>query len=175
MIRKYFILVLLFAGVSFSGCKKEEISYKSDFEKSQNEWEKFKTTSGNSYQYTVVSSSWVGLSFQTVITVNNGQVVQRKFTLMIPVDWTQEIPADQKEWTENENEINSHPQSGAADAVTLDEIYTRAKNDWLKKRSDVNTFFETKHNGLISSCGYEINGCVDDCFVGINITSISSL
>ncbi len=173
MLQKYFILLLLFVGTSFTGCKKENVTYKSDFEKSQNEWKNFKKTSGNSYQYTVLRSSWVGMSWQTIITVKNGKVVQRNFKWIVPADWTQDIPEDQREWTENEREINTHKESGAADAITLDEVYARAKNDWLKKRDNVTTYFEAKNNGLISSCGYRDNNCADDCFVGINITSIS--
>ena len=175
MLQKYLILFLLITGISLSSCTKEEISHRNDREKSLKEFEKFKKTSANSYQYTVIRSSWVGMSWKTVINVKNGKVVQRDFNWTVPDDWTPEIPADQKKWTESENEINAHKDSGAADAVTLDEIYTRAKNDWLKKRDNVTTYFEAKNNGLISSCGYFLNGCLDDCFVGINITSISSL
>lgn len=175
MIKKYFILVLLFAGISFSGCEKEKISYKSDFEKSLKEWQEFKKSAGNSYQYTVVRSSWVRMSWTTVITVKSGKVIQRNFKWTVPDDWTPQIPDDQKEWIENEAEINAHKDSGAADAVTLDEIYTRAKTDWLKKRDHVTSYFEAKNNGLISSCGYQDNNCADDCFNGITITSITRL
>ena len=175
MLQKYILLFLLFVGTSFMGCKKEEINKKSDFEKSLAEWKKFKKSSGNSYQYTTLRTSWVGMSFQTVITVEKGKVVQRKFTWIIRDGSTSQIPEDQREWTENENEINSHPQSGAADAITLDEIYDQAKNDWLKKRDNVTTYFEAKNNGMISTCGYKDNYCADDCFIGINITSISAL
>lgn len=175
MIKNYFILTLVFTAIIFTGCKKEEISKKNDFEKSLAEWKKFKNSSGNSYQYTALRTSWVGMSFQTVITVKKGKVVRRKFTWIIRDGGTSQIPEDQREWTEEENEINAHQQSGATDAITLDEVYDKAKNDWLKKRDNVTTYFETKNNGLISSCGYSDNNCADDCFVGINITSISSL
>lgn len=175
MLQKYILLFLLFAGTSFIGCKKEEISYQNDYEKSLKEWREFKKISGNSYQYTVLRTSWVGMSFQTVITVKNGKVIRRKFTWIVPNDWSTQIPEDQREWTEEENEINMHKESGAADAMTLEEVYDRAKNDWLKKRENVTTYFETENNGLISTCGYRENNCADDCFVGINITSISIL
>ena len=175
MLQKYLILFLLITGISLSGCTKEEISHKSDREKSLKEFEKFKKTSANSYQYTVIRSSWVGMSWKTVTTVKNGKVVQRKFKWIVPKDWTPEIPAAQKEWTEGENEINAHQQSGAADAIILDEVYSRAKNDWLKKRDNATTYFKAENNGLISSCGYVENNCADDCFVGINITSINLL
>jgi hypothetical protein len=54
----------------------------------------------------------------------------------------------------------------------LDEIYEKARSNWLKKRGNAKTYFEAKNDGLISSCGYAEDGCQDDCFNGINITSI---
>ena len=65
--------------------------------------------------------------------------------------------------------------SNAADALTLDEIYSKAKNEWLVKRKNVTNYFEAKNDGLISTCGYVEKGCVDDCFAGITIKSIQSL
>lgn len=159
----------------FAGCQKSNLVHTSDFEKSHKEWLNFKKESGNSYQYTVLRSSWVGMSWQTVITVKAGKVVKRDFTWVLPDDWVKDVPADEKEWTENESEINSHEDSGAADAVTLDEIYAKAKNYWLKKRDHVKTYFEANNNGLISSCGFAEDGCVDDCFNGINIILIKKI
>lgn len=37
------------------------------------------------------------------------------------------------------------------------------------------TYFETKNNGLISTCGYVENTCADDCFIDITITRIAKL
>jgi hypothetical protein len=59
--------------------------------------------------------------------------------------------------------------------MTLDEIYDRAKSDWLRKRSNAQTYFEANNNGLISSCGYVEEGCQDDCFRGITIASVERL
>jgi len=44
-----------------------------------------------------------------------------------------------------------------------------------KKRKDASVYFEAKNNGMISSCGYVQDGCMDDCFNGINIASIGLL
>jgi hypothetical protein len=77
-------------------------------------------------------------------------------------------------WTENENEINTHREMAAA-AITLDEVYEKARTEWLIKRKDVNVYFETKNNGMISSCGYVNKGCMDDCFNGIRIAYIQPL
>lgn len=48
------------------------------------------------------------------------------------------------EWTEEENQINSHENSPAATALTLDQIYSKAEKDWLVKRKDVSVYFESK-------------------------------
>ena len=79
------------------------------------------------------------------------------------------------EWTENENEINSHTNSGASYALTLDQVYEKARTEWLIKRKDATVYFEANNNGLISSCGYVPDGCMDDCFRGITISSVGLL
>lgn len=169
------LLLLLCIVTLFSACKKESFESKKDFEKSYAQWLNFKTASGNSYQYTVGGGSWTGIGWQTDITVSKGKVVQRHFKLTFPDGWTGSMPdVDKMEWTENENEIGLHENAGAAPA-TLDEVYEKARNNWLKKRENATTYFEAKNNGLISSCGYVQVGCVDDCFIGITITSIELL
>jgi len=172
---KLCLFSLLFVSFAFTSCKKSDFRYQNDFEKSYKEWMSFKETSGNSYRYQVSGGSWTGIGWQTTITVREGKVVQRDFKYLIPDKWQGNIPEDQKEWTENENEINSHENTSAAAAVTLDEIYEKARTEWLKKRSNAKTYFEAKNNGLISSCGYIEDGCQDDCFNGIGISFIESL
>ena len=85
-----------------------------------------------------------------------------------------DIPQEALEWTENEAEIGTHKNQGA-EALTLDEIYNKAENEWLIKRKNGKAYFESENNGLISSCGYVVNGCMDDCFVGIRIEIIGVL
>jgi len=79
------------------------------------------------------------------------------------------------EWTEEAHEIGTPEHSTAATPRTLDEIYDKAQNDWLQKRSDAKTYFEANNGGLISSCGYVVDGCQDDCFTGISIALIEAL
>lgn len=85
------------------------------------------------------------------------------------------MPAEKLEWTESEDELYSHQGTSAAEAITLDEVYKRAKNDWLKIREDASVFFEANNNGLISSCGFINDGCQDDCFSGITISKIEPI
>ncbi|HEY5367941.1 MAG TPA: hypothetical protein VIJ75_03030 [Hanamia sp.] len=168
-----FFCSLLVIVLIIASCKKSEVNHHSDFDKSYKEWLTFKETSGNSYRYSVVSGSVFGFSTQTDITIRDGKITQRhfKYTSASSVN----IPADQMEWTESENEINSDQHTSAASTLTLDQVYDEARNNWLKKRDNAQTYFEAKNNGLISSCGYIMTGCQDDCFQGINIIAIVSL
>ena len=167
------LLFLLFFGLIFFSCKKME--YANSFEKSYQEWLSFKNGSGNSYRYKVLRSSWIGLSWQTDITVSGGKVIQRSYKVIPTNGAVVDIPVGEREWIENGDEVNAHENTPAANAVTLDQIYEEARNNWLKKRSNSTTYFEAKNNGLISSCGYSDNDCTDDCFNGINIISIETL
>lgn len=170
------LLVLLFMGTLFASCKKDDFRYQGDFENSFQKWQDFKEASDNSYRYRVSGGSWVGTGWETIITVSKGKVVQRYYKLSFPAGWTGTIPDNtETEWTENETEINSHEHAGAAGAVTLDQVYEEARNNWLKKRSNAETYFEAKNNGIISSCGYVVDGCQDDCFNGITITFVEAL
>ena len=167
----YYITLLFISSLLISCSSDDDLSYKNDFQSSQTAWLQFKESSKNSYKYVVPGGSLLSsYGWQTTITVSSGKVTNRSFKYIgSPVN----IPAEQLEWTENEGEINSH-QNGAA-ALTLDEIYAKAKSDWLIKRKNTTNYFESKNDGLISQCGYVEKNCMDDCFVGITISSIERL
>ncbi len=132
----------------------------------------------NSYTYTVtytvVFGSWAGFSWETTLTVTDGSITKRHFKYTtLPEDLSEEIPEEELEWTENESELGSH-QNGA-EPMTLDEVYTKAQQEWLVERENAETYFERENNGMISTCGYVENNCVDDCFMGIKIDRIEAL
>lgn len=170
------LLATLVLSLLFTSCKKDKFSYKSEFQKSLFAWQAFKASSGNSYRYTVATSSWVGISSETTITVNNGVVTKRDY---IQKQMVQNTPGQPpaidvvQEWQEAGSTLNTHNYGAAT--VTLDEIYRLAKEEWLKEREDVTYYFEAKNTGMISSAGYVPNGCADDCFIGITIISIEKL
>ena len=170
--KRYFFALLLI-GALLTACKKDSLNYENSFESSYQKWLSFKETSANSYHYVVTGGSVFGPAWQTDITVTSGKVTKRHFKYTSATG-LENIPAEALEWTENENEINSHLNSGAA-ALTLDQIYEKARTEWLIKRKDAQVYFETNNNGLISSCGYIPDGCMDDCFFGINISSVGLL
>ncbi|MEL1252505.1 hypothetical protein AAEO57_01850 [Flavobacterium sp. DGU38] len=167
----YFIALILITSLMSSCSADDELNYENDFGKSQKAWLHFKQSSANSYQYVVPAGSvFLAYGWETTITVSKGKIIQRYFKY---TGNTESIPDNVPlEWTEGENEINTH-QSGAA-ALTLDEIYNKAEKEWLIKREGATVYFEAKNNGLISSCGYLPEGCMDDCFFGIRIKSIQS-
>lgn len=169
----YLIAFLLIGSLVISCSSDDDFNYQNDFEKSHKVWLNFKDLSADSYKYTVIGSSWVGFSWETTITVSDGKIIQRHFKYITPDDLG-DIPEEEVEWIETGQEVGSH-QNQAAEALTLDDIYAKAKNDWLIKRKNAKTYFETGNNGIISTCGYVINGCMDDCFIGIHIKNIKSL
>lgn len=160
-------LILLFAG---NACKKDGIAYGGDYGRSYIAWQEFKKASGNSYSYQVTTSSWVGYGSETTITIKQGKVVERSF---VAKSLLSSGPVITREWKEDETQLGTHDEGAAPE--TLDEIYAKAKSDWLLKRDDAKTFFETKNDGMISLCGYVPNGCQDDCFNGISIRFIRGL
>ncbi|MBD3626793.1 MAG: hypothetical protein HUJ21_01610 [Cyclobacterium sp.] len=155
-------------------CESGVLEHQNDFEASQATWMNFKESSDNSYTYTVVFGSWVGFSWETTLTVIDGSVAKRHFKYTtLPEDLSEEIPEEELEWTEEEGELGSH-QNGA-EPLTLDEVYTKAQQEWLVERENAVTYFERENNGMISTCGYVENNCVDDCFIGIKIARIEAL
>ncbi len=170
---KNFLLLISIIFI-FASCKKEAAtdSIVTDIHDSYHQFEKFKASSKNNYVYTVSTSSWVGYSTITKIQVKNGIVVGRIFTSTIRGnDGALKTFAT---WNEGTSDLNSN-QEGAA-SLTLDEVYHKAKNEWLKVDKSANQiYFEAKNNGLISNCGYVPNGCADDCFFGIRITEIKPI
>jgi hypothetical protein len=169
-INVYLGIMLLFASL-FVSCKKD-IAYGDDFSRSEKIWNNFKASSGNSYRYKVNNSSLAGSVSETIITVKNGQVVGRSYVYKARGDSSAQLVI-RDQWEENASSLGSH--AGSADLVTLDEIYHRAKSDWLKKRGNAHTYFETKNNGMISLCGYVQDGCIDYCLIGISIGYIEKL
>lgn len=167
------LFILLFIGFVFTSCNKDDFEYEDKFKDSQKALNRFKEQTGNTYEYTTTGGTWVGYSWQTTITVYDGKVNRRSFKY---TDYPKAIGTDiELEWTESVLELGSHKDTPALDVLTLDEIYQKAKEDWLKKRKGTETYFETKNDGMISLCGYSEENCQDDCFRGISIATIRGL
>lgn len=177
MKNRILIIALLLLGSIISSCSSDDdFNYQSDFENSHNAWLNFKASSNNSYKYVVNGGSvFTTYGWETTIKISNGVIIERAFRYTAGAE--DFIPVDQLEWTENENEINSpeHEYTSAFTALTLDEIYTKAEHEWLIKRENANSVFESENDGMISTCGYYFDGCQDDCFNGVHIKTIKAL
>lgn len=165
----YLSAVLLL--ITLNSCKKDGISYADDYVKSYRAWRDFQSRSGDSYVYQVIGGSWVGYNWETTITVKKGKAVERTYILKGALAGG---PLTlMKEWKEEEAQLGTHAEGDPA--ITLNDIYMKAKGEWLKKRDDATTYFEAGNDGMISVCGYVPKNCADDCFRGIHIKFIREL
>jgi hypothetical protein len=170
--KRLFTLLTFFAFITLTSCKKENIAHSGDYAISYRTWQAFKEKSGNSYVYQVTGGSWVGYSWETTITIKEGKAVERSYVLKgSPAGGGPVTILDN--WKEDETQLGTHEKGDAA--ITLDEIYRKAQEDWLRKRDDATTYFEAENEGMISLCGYVPNNCADDCFRGIRIQFIRAL
>ncbi len=172
MNKENYLLILLLIITSFTSCKKDDLAYRRDFEKSYSAWSSFKKATHNSYRYTIAFGSWTGYGTETTFTINDGKVVKRSFVAK-NIERTSNQLVIVEQWDEEEAKLNTH-QTGYP-VITLDEIYQKAKTEWLTKRANAKTYFEANNNGMISSCGFVEDNCADDCFNGITITNITKL
>lgn len=168
----YFFVLLLIAGLSPS-CKKSDIAFESDLERSYKIYTAFKASTNNSYRYQVNTVSWTGYSTETMISVKNGKVIRRAYVAKNVIGGPTPQITIIEQWVEEEGSLNTHT-TGAA-TLTLDQVYEKARTEWLLKRKGAKTSLQTKNNGMISSCGFVEDNCADDCFNGISIASIEKL
>ena len=157
--------------IALNACKKDGIVYAGDYSRSYVAWQDFKKANGDSYSFQVVTSSWTGYGTETTITVKQGKIVERSYVAKAHAG---NGPATIiQEWKEDETKLGMH--DATAVLLTMDEIYAKAKDEWLVKRDNAKTYFEAKNDGMISLCGYVPNGCQDDCLNGIKIKYIRGL
>lgn len=165
-------MILLLILTSFTACEKEDFDYRNDFEKSYKVWTDFKQAAHDSYRYTVTTSSWTGTRTTTVLTIDEGKVVKRSYVASSTISSSNELIIHEQ-WEEAGATLNTHSNGSAL--LTLDQVYQKAKTEWLPKRAKATSYFETKNEGMISSCGYVEDNCADDCFVGITIANVEKL
>lgn len=174
MKRNHYLLFLFITAALFTSCKKNDFEYENDYDKSFRAWTDFKATSENSYYYTVSTVSWTGYRTETKITVVNGEVTGRSYTAKTYSGGaaSHEVTIH-KQWTEDKSTLNTHTE--AAESLTLDVIYDRAKVLLQGRKKDGSTTFEAKNNGMISVFGFSADNCQDDCFNGTSIAVIERL
>ncbi|WP_214070606.1 hypothetical protein [Mucilaginibacter sp. dw_454] len=174
-IPKVLLVVAIVAATAILSCNKSGVS--SDFDKSYSTFLAFKKSSGNTYTYIAVHDVKDATYSETTITIKQGEITARDFLnyeyeFDTGSNTTTKTLTDQ--WHETANTLGTHGTEGAQ-LLTLDDIYYQAQNIWLKADKSKNVItFQTNNNGMISAAGYTPNSCVSDCFIGVNIKSITN-
>lgn len=169
--RNVYTIVLLLILSLFGACK-EKVEFNSELYRSKEVFIAFKAATGNNYKYVVTSGSWTGFGSSTTLTIKNGKVVGRSYVATRLADTGRTVVV-LKEWVEDAAGLGSHEEGAVMQ--TLDDVYERARTEWLKKREDAYVYFEAKNKGMISTAGYVEKNCADDCFRGISIGAIDKL
>ncbi|MEN0055468.1 MAG: hypothetical protein AAGC65_17460 [Mucilaginibacter sp.] len=165
------ITILLFV----SSCKKDGIVKENDLNKSYQTWLSYKSNIHNSYSYTQYYGSVFGYGTEIKTGIKDGKFISRDLVLIRYHSDGSNKKDTLKQWHEDATNLNTHGIE-AGDLLTIDDIYERSRTVWLKADTKSNqVIFEANNKGVISSCGYIPNGCQDDCFNGIKITSIIPL
>lgn len=170
--KRLFTLLTILTLLAVSACNKDGVKYAFQLQQSNNALQQFKKANNNSYSYQVTFGSWTGYYTETTITVKEGKVIERAFASKERLGNNQTL-TPLEDWIEDETQLGTHTLG--FHPLTLDEVYKKAKEDWLKERDNANTYLETKNNGMISLCGYSLKQCQDDCFQGIVIKFIRPL
>lgn len=143
----------------------KEMSYKESLAR----WNELKNENGNSYVYEIMFISWTGLSSITELKIEKGSVISRAY---------KEIEANEANGEQKTTEIYSETRTNlgshekGASPLTIDDLYNSCAREYLTADTDNNTlYFETDPSGLMTLCGFVPNGCMDDCFVGVEINS----
>jgi len=164
------VLVVLFLMMVSCGEDDNDFSLITDFKTSKAKWEQQKSIHGNSYTYQTTFISWTGYRTMTELTIKDGIVISRLYEAF-------EIngPNGQKEiidsYFEQGTDLGSN--ENGANLLTIDQLYDSCISDYLTAGTkDNKLYFEAKLDGTMSTCGYVPNGCVDDCFFGVQINSI---
>ena len=170
MMKKIYYLVVVIA-LTFASCKKDE-GVIGNYGASYKAWTNFKSSVNNSYEYAVTSASWTGYGNETIITVRNGKVVQRSF-LAKTINGATGAATIVNQWVEDSSKLNTHNEGAAT--LTMDDVYRKAKAEWLVSNKNTDTYFENNNQGMLSTAGYTEKGCMDDCFNGIKISFIRKI
>jgi hypothetical protein len=137
------------------------------YSESRSQWLQMKEENGNSYEYTIGVISWTGDGNNTVLTIEEGKVVARKYEEFF-MDPDTGVKTYGFRYSETGAEIGAHEKG--AKPMTMDALYGICLAEYLVADPDNNTvYFNTDGQGIMTTCGFVPDGCADDCFVGINL------
>lgn len=179
------------------------IDHESAYKKSLKKWENFKSESNNSYTYVIETYRFFSSPPSRItLTVENGILTKRSgykmdlFAVQRPESgWTKEnirealistnmdnarieemLTADfiaNMDWEEDQNNLGKYDPKDLA--MTIDQIYQKAKDTWLVPTKDSEAIFETDNKGIISLVGIKLKPYEDVPFNGVRIVSVTAL
>ncbi|MGX1642013.1 hypothetical protein [Sphingobacterium mizutaii] len=179
------------------------IDHESAYKKSLKKWETFKSESNNSYTYVIETYRFFSSPPSRItLTVENGILTKRSgykmdlFAVQRPESgWTKEnirealistnmdnarieemLTADfiaNMDWEEDQNNLGKYDPKDLA--MTIDQIYQKAKDTWLVPTKDSEAIFETDNKGIISLVGIKLKPYEDVPFNGVRIVSVTAL
>jgi len=136
-------------------------------------WDSLKKEHNNSYEYSIVNSSYSGWRSEIKITVTNGRVTRREYW-----ETTKSIGggfgALEKVYIEAGRTVGHNKKGGLP--ITLDRVYIACAQHSLIVDEEMNDIsFKTDESGVLAVCGYTPKNCADDCFTGVSIASFKWL
>ncbi|WP_185217975.1 hypothetical protein [Sphingobacterium mizutaii] len=179
------------------------IDHESAYKKSLKKWENFKSESNNSYTYVIETYRFFSSPPSRItLTVENGILTNRSgykmdlFAVQRPESgWNKEnirealistnmdnarieemLTADfiaNMDWEEDQNNLGKYDPKDLA--MTIDQIYQKAKDTWLVPTKDSEAIFETDNKGIISLVGIKLKPYEDVPFNGVRIVSVTAL
>ncbi len=169
-----------------SSCEKKSlpaVPFEKELALSKQIWLQFKNDCNDTYKYKIYEETYTNIdgehTVSTVITVKEGIIIRREYIdescqVDHPHDGESCVITQVIEWTENRDDLNTHPEG--TKAMTMDNVYTKARNEWLKKMNgNFNYILATDNDGMISKCGnYNLDIFDGERFNGITILEIES-
>ncbi len=114
-------------------------------------WNTLKTENGDYYRYEVSAGSVFGPSYDTTLTVQEGEVMRRDLAIT-EIDDEGNITTT-KSWSETGAALGSHDEG--AELIPIDTYYSRCQDDVLSQSPETNDIYlGFQDNGVLSHCSY---------------------
>ncbi|OJJ15543.1 hypothetical protein BKI52_37290 [marine bacterium AO1-C] len=155
---------------------------KNDIKNCLASWETFKKMCGNSYVYVKKTGSVLdNFYYKTLVIVEKGNVTKGYQTKHMrnyyPAEFEMGLGGREKENDAKVQQIEEIPLSSEeiSSLTTLDIVYSFIKKlPKISYRRNYITFI-TDNRDLVIHAGYSSKSCVDDCFRGYYISSLTPL
>ena len=129
----------------------EETPQQKQLAESLETWNVLKAENGNHYRYEVSAGSVFGPSYDTTLTVQAGEVVQRDLAIT-EIDDEGNVSIVES-WSETGAALGSHDEG--AGLIPVDSYYSHCRNDVLNQDSETNyIYLELLGSGVLSYCFY---------------------